>query len=213
MTNATADSRPSGVATLDARPSAVAAAIAFKIALALCFVVAIAIPLDHLEGKGMAFRFPLFMLSAVVVPLAWWVRGRFRPYPATADMLIVAPFLIDTLGNLAYVYDTFDATDDVLHTLNWILLVGAFHAWRYRRSGTAARLSRGDAWLLGAGLGALAIVGWEAAEWIVAETGAGGGLDLTYDDTVADLVLSAGGGMIGSALAVTLFPARRTRKN
>lgn len=206
MTNAADDNRLVGVAALDARPRAVAMAMAFKAALALCFVVAIAVPLDHLEGKGMAFRFPLFMLSAVVVPLAW--RGRFRPYPATADMLIVAPFLIDTLGNLAYVYDTFDATDDVLHTLNWILLVGAFHAWRYRRGGAASRLSRGDAWLLGAGLGALAIVGWEAAEWIVAETGAGGGLDLTYDDTVADLVLSTAGGMIGSALAVTLFAAR-----
>lgn len=208
MTSATGSNRLTGVAALDARPRAVAVAMAFKAALALCFVVAIAVPLDHLEGKGMAFRFPLFMLSAVVVPLAWLWRGRFRPYPATADALIVAPFLIDTLGNLAYVYDTFDATDDVLHTLNWILLVGAFHAWRYRRGGGAARLSRGDAWLLGAGLGALAIVGWEAAEWIVAETGAGGGLDLTYDDTVADLVLSTGGGMIGSALAVALFPNR-----
>ena len=189
---------------MDSRRRAVTVALAFKIALALCFVVAIAVPLDHLEGKGMLFRFPLFMLSTVVVPLAW--RGRFRPYPATADVLIVAPFLVDTLGNLAYVYDTFEATDDVLHTLNWILLVGAFHAWRYRRGGSS--LSRADAWLLGASLGALAIVGWEAAEWIVAETGAGGGLDLTYDDTVADLVLSTGGGMIGSALAVIFFPPR-----
>ncbi|WP_419921016.1 hypothetical protein [Candidatus Poriferisodalis sp.] len=194
------------MAGLDSRRRAVVVAMAFKVALALCFVVAIAVPLDHLEGKGMLYRFPLFMLSAVVVPLAW--RGRFRPYPATADVLIVAPFLIDTLGNLAYVYDTFEATDDVLHTLNWILLVGAFHAWRYRRGG--ANLSRADAWLLGASLGALAIVGWEAAEWIVAETGAGGGLDLTYDDTVADLVLSTGGGMIGSALAVAYFPTRTT---
>ncbi len=194
---------------MDSRRRAVAVAVAFKIALALCFVVAIAVPLDHLEGKGMLFRFPLFMLSAVVVPLAW--RGRFRPYPATADVLIVAPFLIDTLGNLAYVYDTFEATDDVLHTLNWILLVGAFHAWRYRRGGTS--LSRADAWLLGASLGALAIVGWEAAEWIVAETGAGGGLDLTYDDTVADLVLSTGGGMIGSAIAVALFPPPRANSS
>ena len=198
----------SGSARLDSRRRAVAVAMAFKVALALSFVVAIAVPLDHLEGKGMAFRFPLFMLSAVVVPLAWFCCGRFRPYPATADVLIVAPFLIDTLGNLAYVYDTFDATDDVLHTLNWVLLVGAFHAWRYRRGGAANRLSRGDAWLLGAGLGALAIVGWEAAEWIVAETGAGGGLDLTYDDTVADLVLSTVGGMIGAALAVAFFPNR-----
>lgn len=66
----------------------------------------------------------------MVVPLAWFWRGRFRPYPAA---------------------------DDVLHTVNWMLLVGAFHAWRYRRGEAAARLSPGDAWLLGTGSGTLAV--------------------------------------------------------
>ncbi len=171
-----------------------------KAALALAFVVALTVPLEQLEGKGMAFRFPLFMLSTVLVPLAW--RRRFRPYPAAADVLVVAPFLLDTLGNLVGLYDSYDVTDDVLHTLNWVLLVGAFHAWRFRRGGSANAMSRADAWLLGAGIGALAIVGWEIAEWIVAETGAGGGLALTYGDTVGDLALSTAGGMIGSWLGV-----------
>ena len=178
-----------------------------KAALALAFVVALTVPLDQLEGKGMAFRFPLFMLSAAVVPLAW--RRRFQPYPATADVLVVAPFLLDTLGNLVGLYDSYDVTDDVLHTLNWVLLVAAFHAWRYRRVGSAEAMSRADAWLLGAGIGALAIVGWEIAEWIVAETGAGGGLALTYGDTVGDLALSTAGGMVGSWLAVRYLGARQ----
>ena len=143
-----------------------------KVALALAFVVALTVPLDQLEGKGMGFRFPLFMLSAAVVPLGW--RRRFRPYPSTADVLVVAPFVLDTLGNLVGFYDSFDVTDDVLHTLNWVLLVAAFHAWRYRRGPSAGAMSSTDAWLLGAGIGALAIVGWEIAEWIVAEIGAGG---------------------------------------
>lgn len=190
----------SGAERWDAHRWAVGAALGMKAALALAFVVALTVPLDQLEGKGMAFRFPLFMLSAVVVPLAW--RRRFSPYPATADVLVVAPFLLDTLGNLAGLYDAYDATDDVLHTVNWVLLVGAFHAWRFRRGGSADAMSRSDAWLLGAGLGALAIVGWEIAEWIVAETGAGGGLALTYGDTVGDLALSTAGGMLGSWLGV-----------
>jgi len=42
-----------------------------KPALAAVFVVALTVPLDHLEGKGMAFRFPLFMASAALVPPAW----------------------------------------------------------------------------------------------------------------------------------------------
>ena len=192
---------------MDAGHLAVPAAVAMKVALLLAFVVALTVPLDQLEGKGMAFRFPLFMLSAVVVPLAW--RRRFRPYPATADVLVVAPFLVDTLGNLVGLYDSYDATDDVLHALNWVLLVAAFHAWRYRRGGSERAVSRFDAWLLGAGIGALAIVGWEIAEWIVAETGAGGGLALTYGDTVGDLALSTAGGMIGSWLGVRYLGNRR----
>ncbi|MCY3642152.1 MAG: hypothetical protein OXG41_01115 [Acidimicrobiaceae bacterium] len=189
-----------GVERLDARRGAVPAAIGIKVALALAFVVALTVPLDQLEGKGMAFRFPVFMLSAVLVPLAW--RRRFSPYPATADVLLVAPFLIDTLGNLVGLYDAYEATDDVMHTFNWVLLVAAFHAWRFRRSPHAGAMSKFDAWLLGVGIGALAIVGWEIAEWIVAETGAGGGLALTYDDTVGDLALSTVGGMLGSWLGV-----------
>ena len=189
-----------GAERLDAGRLAVPAAAAMKVALLLAFVVALTVPLDQLEGKGMAFRFPLFMMSAAVVPLAW--RRSFRPYPATADVLVVAPFLIDTLGNLVGLYDAYDATDDVLHALNWVLLVAAFHAWRFRRGTSSEALSKVDSWLLGAGIGALAIVGWEIAEWIVAETGAGGGLALTYGDTVGDLALSTAGGMIGSWLGV-----------
>ena len=90
-------------------------AMGMKAALALAFVVALTVPLDQLEGKGMGFRFPLFMLSAAVVPLAW--RRRFSPYPATADALVVAPFLVDTLGNLAGLLRLVRRfTDDVLHT-------------------------------------------------------------------------------------------------
>ena len=196
----------SGVARLDGGVWGVRVAVGIKVALALAFVVALTVPLDHLEGKGMGFRFPLFMLSAVVVPIAW--RRRFSPYPATADVLIVLPFLLDTLGNLVGSYDTFAVTDDVLHTLNWVLLVSAFHAWRFRRVDASSAISKTDAWLLGAGIGALAIVGWEIAEWIVAETGAGGGLSLTYGDTVGDLALSTSGGMIGSLLGIRYFSQR-----
>ena len=194
---------------MDARRGAFGAAVAMKAALALAFVVALTVPLDQLEGKGMALRFPLFMLSVAVVPRAWRWRRRFRPYPATADVLVVAPFLLDTLGNLVGLYDAYDVTDDLLHTINWVLLVAAFHAWRFRRGGSARAMSKADAWLLGAGVGALAIVGWEITEWIVAETGAGGGLALTYGDTIGDLALSTAGGMIGSWAGVRFLGGER----
>ncbi len=177
--------------------------IAMKIGIVAAFAVALLAPLDHLDGKGMAFRAPLFCGAALVVPILDRWRPR-DPYPHVADAIVVAPFLLDTIGNLAGIYDTLNFTDDVLHTVNWVLLVLAFHAFRFRSASDER-----DAVFLGAGFGALAIVGWEIAEWIVAETGAGGDLALTYDDTIGDLTLSTTGGVIGSVLGVRLFGHRR----
>lgn len=176
-----------------------------KAALVACFAVAIGLQPDVVEGKAMGFRAPLFLAPVVIVPVVARMRD-WEPYPHTADALLAAPFLIDTLGNLLGVYDEFPQTDDVLHALNWVLLVGAFHAFRFRNVH-----DRRDAVLLGYGFGALAIVWWEIMEWVVSEDGIGGagGLSLTYGDTVGDLLLSSTGGLIGSLLAVRwLGPAR-----
>jgi hypothetical protein len=191
-----ANSLGTRVERLDATEAARRFNIAMKVAIVGAFVIAIAVPLDHLEGKAMGFRAPLFVGSAIVVPLIEHFRRQPRdPYPHVADGLVVAPFLVDTLANLFGIYDSFAATDDVLHVLNWILLVSAFQAFRFRRTNVTM-----DAILLGAGFGALAIVGWEIMEWAVDETGAGGGLGLTYGDTIGDLTLSTSGGIVGAAV-------------
>ena len=146
----------------------------------------------------MGFRAPLFLAPAVLIPvLARW--RNWDPYPHTADALVSLPFLIDTLGNLFGFYDRYAVTDDVLHMLNWVPLVGSFHAFRFRNV-----FDRRDALLLGYGFGALAIVWWEIMEWAVSEDGFGGagGLALTYGDTIGDLLLSSTGGLIGSILGV-----------
>ena len=171
-----------------------------KLALALTFTVALVAPLDYLEGKGMALRFPLFMLSTLVVPVAWGWR-RFWPYPAAADALLVGPFLVDALATVAGFYEVFGGTDDVVHGLSGVLVVLAFHAWWFRQPGvpTGPRLDR---WLLGAGVGALAIVGWEVIEWAAVEIGLDFGIPLTYGDTIGDLTTSTSGGMVGSWLGV-----------
>ncbi len=189
----------------DATPSARRFNVAMKVGIVVVFAIAILVPLDHLEGKAMGFRAPLFVGSAAVVPLIERFRKSPRsPYPHVADALVVAPFLVDTLGNLVGAYDNFAVTDDVLHCVNWVLLVAAFQAFRFRRTD-----SRLDAVLLGAGFGALAIVAWEIMEWAVDETGAGGGLGLTYGDTIGDLTLSTGGGILGSLLGTHLFARPR----
>ena len=153
----------------------------------------------------MGMRVPLFVGSALVIP----VFERFRkidrtPYPHVADAFLVLPFVVDTFGNVAGLYENFAVTDDILHCINWVFLVCAFQAFRYRRSS-----QNPDAILLGAGFGALAIVIWEIMEWAVDTTGAGGGLGLTYGDTIGDLTLSTSGGVIGSLIGVYWLGALR----
>jgi hypothetical protein len=149
------------------------------------------------EGKGMAFRLPLFLAPACIVPLMWW-RRRGR-YPAALDAAFTLPFLFDTLGNAVGAYDTIDATDDVLHFVNWVVLVGGI-TWHLAQRHTGHDTRR-LLWLAGAGLGAALIIGWEVAEYGVMELGVGG-LNLTYGDTLADLVLSTAGGALGAWYAV-----------
>ena len=170
-----------------------------KAALAVAFVWAVVWPPDVVEGKNMAARAPLFLAPAVIVPVLARLR-RWEPYPHLADALLSLPFLLDTVGNLAGFYDRYDATDDVLHFVNWIVLVMAFHAFRYRNVG-----DHRDAVLLGYGFGAIAIIAWEAFEWLISDAGPFAGdvpdaLSLSYGDTIGDLVISSTGGLLGSLI-------------
>ncbi len=194
---------PTRVLAVDRLPATRVANLGVKAALVTAFFVALAFQPAVVDGKAMGFRAPLFLAPAVLVPVLARTR-RWEPYPHTADALASAPFLIDTLGNLFGFYDRFNGTDDVLHGLNWILLVGAFHAFRFRNVHR-----NDDAVLLGYGFGAIAIIWWEVMEWVVSTDGVGGagGLNLTYTDTIGDLMLSSVGGLIGSIAAVRLLGA------
>ncbi len=170
---------------------------AVRIALVVAVAFSVAFPdLPQFEGKGMAFRAPFYLLPMAIVPLIWRLRGRPPPYPHLVDALVIAPFLIDTLGNALNFYESFDATDDVLHFVNWVLLAAGI-TLALRRT----RLEPLATWTMAYGLGALAIIWWEAAEWLVQELGTAG-LGLTYGDTIGDLLLSSTGGAVGAALAL-----------
>lgn len=176
--------------------------IAVKVGLVLAFVVAIVFEPSGAQGKGMEYRAPAFLGSAVLVPVIAILRG-WEPYPHAADALLAAPFLFDTAANVLGFYERFNGTDDVLHLVNWILLVGAFHAFRFRNVH-----HRRDALLLGYGVGGLAIIWWEAFEWVVSSEGpllGGEGLELGYTDTIGDLILSSSGGLLGSLLAIRVL--------
>lgn len=198
---------PTHVLDLDRTRWVAACNLAIKAGLAVSFFIAIVIVPSTVEGKAMGFRAPLFLASAVLVPVVARVRG-WDPYPHAADALLASPFLIDTLGNLFGFYDDYPVTDDVLHAVNWVLLVMAYHAFRFRNVH-----QNDDAVMLGYGFGAIAIVWWEIMEWAVSEDGFGGagGLQLTYEDTIVDLLLSSTGGLVGSVIAVVVLGPKRGR--
>ena len=168
-----------------------------RAALVLAVAFSVAFPdLPRFEGKGMAFRAPFYLLPMAVVPVAWRLRGRRPPYPHLVDALVISPFLVDTLGNALNFYESYASTDDVLHFVNWVLLVAGITLALLR-----TRLPALAVWALAYGIGGLAIIWWEAAEWLVQELGTAG-LGLTYGDTIGDLVLSSTGGAVGAALAL-----------
>jgi|TARA_Y100000588_G_scaffold174460_1_gene188470 hypothetical protein len=179
---------------------------AVKGALAACLLAGLLFPgIPGVEGKGWPERSVGYPVSALIVPLVWHLRGRRVDYPHLADALFVTPFVLDLLGNLVNLFDTVDQFDDILHFANWSFLVAAFVLFLHPYV-----LARWNLVLLGSGLGAIAIVAWEAVEWVIQEMGTTG-LQLTYDDTIGDLVLSTSGGVLGAVLTVRALTRREAQ--
>src|SRR4051812_27654915 len=98
-----------------------------KAALIGLLLYALARPdLPQFHEKGMVGRALTYPIAALIVPAAWWLRGRRQPYPYALDILLVLPFVIDLAGNAANLYDTIDWWDDANHFVNWAILVAAF---------------------------------------------------------------------------------------
>ena len=193
---------PTKVLALDREDWVKYANYLIKFGLVAAFFVAIVFEPPGAVGKGMEFRAPGFLGSAVFVPVIAKLRN-WEPYPHTADALLAAPFLLDTVANVAGFYESFGPTDDVLHLVNWILLVSAFSAFRFRNVHHS-----NDAIILGYGFGGLAIIWWEIFEWTISDSGpllGGGGLSLGYTDTIGDLFLSSTGGLLGAFIALRLL--------
>ncbi|MBC8363677.1 MAG: hypothetical protein H8E59_01580 [Actinobacteria bacterium] len=174
-----------------------------KGALIACLLAGLVFPgIPGVEGKGWPERAIGYPISLLIVPLVWHVRGRRVAYPHLADALFVTPFVLDLLGNLVNLFDTFDQFDDILHFVNWTFLVAAFVLFL-----RPYVLARWNLVMLGSGLGAIAIIAWEGVEWVIQEMGTTG-LQLTYDDTVGDLLLSTSGGVLGAVMAATALTRR-----
>ena len=171
-----------------------------KALLLALLAVAVGFPdVAGFQGKGMGARAAAYPVALLVVPAIWWLRGRRAPYPHVVDMLVALPFLIDTGGNAADLYDTITSFDDVAHFLNWAILVSGFGLVV-----AALPIGRLNAGALAVGFGAVTHILWELLEWVVMKLSPAD-LHLTYDDTIGDLALSLAGSVAGGILTGTLL--------
>jgi hypothetical protein len=118
------------------------------------------------------------------------------------DILVVLPFLIDTAGNAANLYDTIDWWDDANHFVNWAILTAAFGQ-------LLLRLPVGplSAATIAIGFGAVTAILWEIGEYFAFIRNSPE-LDTAYTDTLGDLVLGLSGSVVAALVTYTIVTRR-----
>jgi hypothetical protein len=179
--------------------AAIAVAKAAVVGLAVDAFINAASPRYH--GKGMRLRAVGYVGGLLLAPVAWRLRGRRERYPRELDLALTFPLLIDAGGNAIGIY-RHAHIDDLVHFTDGALVasvVGALATPRVRTPWEAAGIG------LAAG-GSLAAL-WEIGEWLGHKAGAKG-MDLTYDDTMADLIETLAGGALGAVVTLLRHPTR-----
>jgi len=185
------------------RPAIFWVDVAVKVALVGLLLFGLLSDLPQFQGKAWLGRALTFPIVTLIVPVAWVAVSRRRerppPYPYLIDILVVLPFLIDTIGNAADFYDTISWWDDLNHFVNWALIVTAFCQLLLRLP--VGRLA-GVA--IAIGFGAVTAILWEIAEYLTFIHDSSE-LATAYTDTLGDLAL----GLTGSVVAAVATYAFR----
>ncbi|HYH92829.1 MAG TPA: hypothetical protein VD763_06700 [Candidatus Saccharimonadales bacterium] len=179
--------------------AAITAVKATIIALAIDAFVNSSAP--RFRGKAMRVRAIGYAGALLVVPAFWRVRGRHEPYPRELDLLVALPLLADAAGNAVGIYQRAHV-DDAIHFANGALFTAVVGSVAGPRSRTAWEAA-GVATATGVATGAV----WEIAEWVAMKFGAKG-MDLSYDDTMADLIETSAGAALGGLITLLRHPSR-----
>jgi hypothetical protein len=159
---------------------------------------------SHFAGKAMGVRAVLYPAMMLLIPAIWLVAGRPLPYPALADIALGLPFAIDSGANVLGLF-AIRGFDAIPHATGWFFISIAF--------GLAVAPLVAERWilfLLVLGFGAIVDILWEVGEFAMMKSGASG-LDLTYENTIQDLVLSLTGAAVAAlVMATILWPAPGT---
>jgi hypothetical protein len=153
------------------------------------------------RGKAMKVRAVGYAGALLVVPVAWRVRGRQQPYPRELDLLVALPILADAGGNAIGMYQNAHV-DDAIHFANGALLAGVVGALAQPRTRTAW-----EAAAFATAVGTATAAVWEIFEWVAMKLGAKG-MDLTYDDSMEDLIETSAGALLGGVVTLLRNPAR-----
>ena len=160
----------------------------------------------RLRGKAIRTRAVGYAGALLVVPVLWWLlpdRGR---YPRALDLAVTVPLLLDAGGNALDLYEEAHI-DDVVHVANSAIVSGVAGAL------FAPRVDeRWQAALIGAGVSITAETAWELMEYGAMRLGADG-MDLTYEDTMADLAEGFLGAALGALFTLTRVPRARRERN
>lgn len=181
-----------------------------KAALALLLLHALVYAdLPQYQNKGMFWRILIFPLFALLVPLIYFFSRSKRPYPHLIDLLVVLPFLIDTAGNTANLYDSVDWWDDIMHFVTWVPWVLAFGLTVRLLNNKLGRLNVA---MLTLGFGAVTHIIWELLEYVSFITSNPNEMNTAYRDTMGDFVFSLCGSIFGAILVSTVLWNAQTPK-
>ncbi len=177
--------------------------VAVKVALVGILAFGAFSGLEQFEDKAFGWRLVFYPLAAVIVPVGWWLAKKPQPYPYALDILLVAPFLVDVIGNALDLYDSISWWDDLNHFVNWALLGLAVGQLVLRFP-----LPRFAAFVIVAGVGAIAAILWELAEYFAFIRNSDE-LDTAYTDTLGDMTLGLTGATLAALATVTVLWRRR----
>ncbi len=160
----------------------------------------------RLRGKAIRTRAIGYTAALLLVPLAWrFLPGRRGPYPRALDLAVTLPLLADAGGNAFGIYERAHV-DDAVHVANAAILAGV--------SGSLIAANVDEPWQAALAGGAIAIAGetlWETLEYVAFRLGQEG-MDLTYEDTMDDIIGTWIGAVAGALFILTRAPRRKSTR-
>ena len=159
-----------------------------------------------LRGKGIRTRAVGYVGGLLLVPAIWSLIPNRGRYPRALDLAVTIPLLLDAGGNALGKYQEAHV-DDLVHVANAAIVSGVV--------GALAAPNVDERWqaaAIGAGVAVAGATAWELMEYGALQLGADG-MDLTYEDTMADLAEGFVGAVLGSLFTLTRVPRSRAERD